>query len=146
MQQRRVGTLTFGILLIIFGILYLCIAIFKLPLQGILVFHNPINVESDSNTTFNNIYVNSNMNITFPIEGDYKPIIGLEFKDNSTTYFEAKNTVLHVYPREQLKQLETERVSLESDLASLELSKAVFILSTIAVISIVVQIFRGSDG
>lgn len=37
MQQRRIGTLTFGILLIIFGILYLCITIFKLPLQGILL-------------------------------------------------------------------------------------------------------------
>lgn len=113
----------------------------RLPIQGILVFDNPIRIEGKINGTFTNIYASSDMNITFPVEGEYRPIIGLEFKDNSTVYFEAKNTILHVYPEEQLKQLETNRVSLESNLASLELSKAVFILSTIAIVSIAVQIF-----
>lgn len=37
MQQRRVGTFTFGISLIFLGILYLCITIFKLPLENILL-------------------------------------------------------------------------------------------------------------
>ncbi|PJI07791.1 hypothetical protein CUB90_07895 [Clostridium sp. CT7] len=37
MQQRRVGTLTFGILLIVWGVLYLCITIFKLPLENMLL-------------------------------------------------------------------------------------------------------------
>jgi len=118
----------------------------RLPAQGILVFENifdemPSLVIENTTIPSKHIFLVREANITFPIEGDYRPIIGLEFKDNSTKYFEAKNTILHVYPEEQLKLLETDRIDLESNLASLELSKAVFILSTIAVISIAVQIF-----
>lgn len=117
----------------------------RLPAQGILVFENPFDEMPSvvmGNTTFSEmeVFIVSEANITFQIEGNYRPIIGFEFDDNSTKYFEAKNTVLHVYPEEQLKILETERVALESNLASLELSKAVFILSFIAIFSIVIQI------
>ncbi|URZ01881.1 hypothetical protein CLAUR_018780 [Clostridium felsineum] len=37
MQQRRVGTLTFGILLIASGIAYLCINILGLPIYNMLL-------------------------------------------------------------------------------------------------------------
>ncbi|AAK78541.1 cellulose synthase/poly-beta-1,6-N-acetylglucosamine synthase-like glycosyltransferase [Clostridium acetobutylicum] len=37
MHQRRVGTLTFGFLLIIFGILYFCVNFFNFPFYYIVV-------------------------------------------------------------------------------------------------------------
>lgn len=33
MKQRRVGTLTFGGLMIVLGIAYLCVTVFKIPIQ-----------------------------------------------------------------------------------------------------------------
>jgi hypothetical protein len=116
----------------------------RLLAQGILVYENPFyempSIVMENTTIPINVALVKEANITFPIEGEYRPIIGFRFKDNSTKYFEARNTILHVYPEEQLKQLETERIDLESNLASLELSKAVFILTFIAMFSIVIQI------
>jgi hypothetical protein len=37
MKSRRVGTLTFGILMIVLGILYLCITVFNLPIEKYVI-------------------------------------------------------------------------------------------------------------
>lgn len=37
MKSRRVGTLTFGILMIVLGVLYLCITVFNLPIEKYVI-------------------------------------------------------------------------------------------------------------
>ena len=47
MQSRRVGTITFGILLIVLGVLYLLIAIFNIPLWEKILKFWPLIVLND---------------------------------------------------------------------------------------------------
>ena len=117
----------------------------NLPRQGILIFPNPISVPAGSNIISENNYVETDANIKWPIEGDYVPIIGFFFKDGTNKIYSANNVVIHVYPKEQLTQIETNRVSLENNQASLELSKAVLILSTVAILALAFQIVDHTD-
>lgn len=115
-----------------------------IPKQGSLAFPNPLNIEG-TNIVVRNVTVISNAQITWPIEGDYTPIIGVFFRDGTNKTYTTNDVVIHVYPQEQLTQIETNRISLENNQASLELSKAVVILSTIAIVAFVVQIVDRTD-
>lgn len=42
MKSRRVGTLTFGALMIILGILYLCITVFNMPIEKYIINFWPL--------------------------------------------------------------------------------------------------------
>lgn len=115
-----------------------------IPKQGSLGFPNPIRIEG-TDITVRNVTVGSSAQITWPIEGDYTSLIGVFFVDGTNKTYTTNDIVIHVYPKEQLTQIETNRVSLENNQASLELSKAVLWLSTIGIVAIFVQIVDHTD-
>jgi len=115
-----------------------------IPKQGILNFPNPYQIEGSGNI-ISNISVGSSTTVIWPIEGDYTPIIGVFFKDGTNKTYTGTDVVIHVYPAEQLTQIDTERASLEASQASLKLSEAVFILGSLSVLAIVIQILDHSE-
>lgn len=117
----------------------------NLPSQGILFFENPFSTEGTEGTIYHNIFYQSTAVICFPMEGDYKPLIKFTFKDGSSKIAEVTNVNLHVYPKEQLTALDTARLSLQASQASLRMSEAVFVLGTISVIALVVQVLDHSE-
>lgn len=114
------------------------------PKQGILSFSNPIGGETQG-ITFSNITIESSLNVKWVIDGDYTPIIGFFFKDGTSKVYPTTNFVIHVYPKEQLTQSENSRVSLEGNQASLELTEAIFWLSTAAIVALLIQIVDRDD-
>lgn len=121
----------------------------NIPLNGIFQFYNPYavpNAEAQSITLFNNTSVAyGNMTIVWHAEGDYKPIIQLNFYDNTSRVVVDDSLVFHVYPLETLTQIETNKIALEANIASLKLSQGVLILGTIAIFALCVQIVDHTD-
>jgi hypothetical protein len=115
------------------------------PIQGIWSITNPYYFEWGSGNTYHNLYVSDTKTVIFPQEGDYSPIIRLVFKDNTNKTFYPDYINIHVYPKEQLKQYDTERASLVSSQASLKLSEAVFIISIVTVLALVFQILDHTE-
>jgi len=115
-----------------------------IPKQGTLAFPNPYRIEG-TGVTVSNITIGSSAQIIWPIEGDYTPIIGVFFTDGTNKTYTGSDVVLHVYPKEQLTQIDTERTSLEASQASLKLSEAVFILGSLSILAVVIQILDHSE-
>jgi hypothetical protein len=115
-----------------------------IPKQGSLAFRNPVYIEGEG-TVVRNVSVGSYTQITWPIEGDYIPIIGVFFRDGTNKTYTTSDVVMHVYPPEQLTQIETNRISLENNQASLDLSRAVLILSTVGIVALAFQIVDRAD-
>lgn len=115
------------------------------PIQAIVSFQNPYNLQAGIGNIYHNNYFEGDCKAIWIIDGDYTPVIGFFFKDGTNKIYQTTNFVIHVYPKEQLTQLENSRVSLENNQASLELSKAVFWLSTVAIIALFIQIIDHSD-
>jgi hypothetical protein len=82
------------------------------PSQGALNFHNP---EATTNPNIghegNILTATSNLTVSWTIDGDYKPIIQLFFADNTSRVYVYDEVVIHVYPEEQLVQIEVNRVN-----------------------------------
>ena len=53
-----------------------------------------------STITFKNIFVESSLDVTWVIDGDYTPVIGFFFKDGTSKVYPTTNFVIHVYPKE----------------------------------------------
>lgn len=115
-----------------------------IPKQGTLNFPNPYRL-GGTGTIVSNISVGSSAQVIWPIEGDYTPIIGVFFLDGTNKTYTGSDVVIHVYPAEQLTQIDTERASLESSQASLKLSEAVFILGSISILAVIIQILDHSE-
>lgn len=115
-----------------------------IPRQGTLNFQNPYHFEGTGNV-ISNISVGSYTQVIWPIEGDYTPIIGVFFTDGTNKTYIGNDVVIHVYPAQQLTQIDTERTSLEASQASLKLSEAVFILGSLSVLAVVIQILDRSE-
>jgi len=111
------------------------------PLQAIVDFQNQYSFEAGYGNVFHNNYLELNTQILWTIEGDYTPVVGFFFKDGSSQIFEVSTFVIHVYPKEQLMQSENNRVSLKNNQANLELSKAIYWLSSVAVVVAIVTVF-----
>lgn len=110
------------------------------PIQAIVSFQNPYNVEAGNGNVFHNNYFERDVEVVWIVDGDYTPVIGFFFKDGTSKIYPTTNFVIHVFPKEQLTQLENNKVSLENNQANLELSKAVYWLSTVAVIVAVIAV------
>ena len=65
-----------------------------------------------SGNYFHNIYLGDTQTVIFPQEGDYSPIIRLTFIDQTNKTYHPDYISIHVYPKEQLTQYDTERASL----------------------------------
>lgn len=63
------------------------------------------------------------------MDGDYKPVIGVFYDNNTNSTMVIDDVVIHVYPKEQLTQIETNK-------ASVILSFTVLILSIVGVITL----------
>ena len=72
--------------------------------------------------------------VTWPLDGDFKPLMVLFFQDGSTQETTTQDIVFHVYPQEQLTQLESTNVSVI-------LTYAVFVLTLLGVIGIGVELW-----
>jgi hypothetical protein len=87
-----------------------------------------------------NLVINASMQALWPVEGDYKPLVELFMLDGSSQNILVDSVVLHVYPQEQLAQIETNEVSLATNEASFNLSIVVFLFSIFTVIALIFQI------
>lgn len=83
------------------------------PRQGYLVFYNPIHLENMTGQEYDNIVLiqDDSINVLWTLEGDYKPIIGIFFKDGTNKTLTSESMVLHVYPKEQLTLIETNKTN-----------------------------------
>ena len=72
--------------------------------------------------------------IYFPVEGDYQGIMMLSFANGATQEITIPNLVLHVYPQEELTQLESTHISVM-------LTYAVFVLTIMGIINIGVDLW-----
>jgi hypothetical protein len=101
-------------------------------------------IDGKNGTLHGNIMVGSSdtqtTQILWPIQGDYAPLIGVHFDDGTSQSFSIDDTKIHVYPPEQATQIESERVALEMNQASLKLSIAVFVLSILSAVTLFFQI------
>lgn len=102
------------------------------PLQGILQLSNPVYYNGGSGVSFHNVFSSSDITIKWVTEGDYTPLVGFFFKDGTSKVYPTTNFVIHVYPMSEREQIENNIVSLRNNQANLELSKAVYLLSAVA--------------
>lgn len=112
-----------------------------IPQQGSLNFPNPNEQYYSGNLTPSpnlRIVITANTTVYWPIEGDYKPLIELLYFDGTKQAMTIDTVVLHVYPQEQLTQIETNQ-------ASISLAVVVLIFSTVGIIALVVQILDRSE-
>jgi hypothetical protein len=111
---------------------------FNLANSGIFIdSQNDYGVVSWGQTTTANVF--------WSMEGDYKPIIAVFYADKTNQTFTTDDIVIHVYPEQQLSEIESERISLDTNQASLQLSWIILILSAFTVIALIVQIWDVSD-
>ncbi len=75
-----------------------------------------------------------NETVTWSIEGEYKPIIGIFYKDGTNTTLTTDDVVIHVYPKEQLTQVKTNKVTVELAIVALA-------ISGLGILSILMQIW-----
>jgi hypothetical protein len=111
------------------------------PMRATMGFPNPDDQYYLGNMTPSpNLSEVIQLNSTFywSIEGDYKPVIELSSFDGTTQPLNVDAVVLHVYPQEQLTQIETNQ-------ASINLAVVVLIFSTVGIIALVVQILDHSE-
>lgn len=100
-----------------------------------------ITLTNTNNTdAFGNIVMTGQETIFWPVDGDYQALMTVFFQDGSNQPMTMPDVVFHVYPKEQLTQIETNQISLETNQASLQLSEAVLILSTVSIFALIVQI------
>ncbi|MCL5950005.1 MAG: hypothetical protein M1490_05965 [Candidatus Bathyarchaeota archaeon] len=103
--------------------------IFHFPKQAYLVFNN-----SDHNRglTFDDsgkiVYIFcDDTQAYWSLDGDFKPIVGVFFADNTNKTMIIDDVIIHVYPREQLTQMQSNSVSLILSIAGLILGSVVVI-------------------
>lgn len=86
-----------------------------IPHNGVFQVDNPyvfpnavaqhMTIENDTDTEYRNI------TIVWHTDGDYKPIIQLNYYDGSSQVIVDNDLVFHVYPTNQLTQIETNRIN-----------------------------------
>jgi len=92
-----------------------------LPIGAELFFETPFHVPESSTLTITGILVASvdSAVITWPIDGDYKPIIGVFYNDGTNSTYTTDDVIMHVYPQEQLTQIISTKVNMELTIAFL---------------------------
>jgi hypothetical protein len=117
------------------------------PMSGYFSFDNVMSMTNKTGRYYltGTALMQANRTIMWQQEGDYKPILQINYVGGSSLVNVIDEVVFHVNPREQLTQLETNRIGLEANIASLRLSEAVLILGTIAIVALCVQIVDRSD-
>ena len=110
-----------------------------IPKQGILQFSHDRFVPDYNRITgeIASVWFGDSV-VTWSIEGDYKPIIGIFFNDGKNTTMTVEDITIHVYPKEQLTQMQTNKVATEVAIVA-------FGFSGLGVISIVVAIFPKNE-
>ncbi|MCW4018924.1 MAG: hypothetical protein NWF00_09655 [Candidatus Bathyarchaeota archaeon] len=115
-----------------------------IPKAGTLSFYNPIGGDTVNaaahNNVFRNITINCDTQVVWQVEGNYSPLIVVFFNDGTNKTYTTDDVIIHVYPRAQLAQIESERVSLSATQANLKLSEAVFILGIVSIVALVIQV------
>ena len=113
--------------------------------QGTIVFSNnfpnsPYYPYGNSTPPSNANYISTgHSTVYWSVDGDYKPVFELFFFDGTNSPLTTVDSVvLHVYPQEQLTQIETNQ-------ASINLSVVVLIFSTVGIIALVVQIWDHTE-
>ncbi|MDD5240049.1 MAG: hypothetical protein PHH61_06340 [Candidatus Nanoarchaeia archaeon] len=105
---------------------------FGLPKQAFLIFNNS---ETTSGLVINQDtgrfgkLMCDDVDATWSIDGSYHPIIGIFYNDNTNTTMTIDDIVIHVYPKEQLTQIQT-------NIVTVILSIAVFLLSFFGVLDL----------
>jgi hypothetical protein len=107
-----------------------------IPEQAFLVFDNKSGAFTIDNITGKLVYfVIKNMKVNWSVDGDYKPIIGVFYNDNTNSTMTDEDVVIHVFPKEQYTQIQTNK-------ASIILSWAVLGLSLIGVFDLFIQLWN----
>lgn len=114
------------------------------PLQGSLRFgqwtEKSISYVDSNHNTYTD-YANvaqDNIAVSWSTDGDYRPIIQWFFSNGTSQLTIYDEVVIHVYPQEQLTQIETNRVSIS-------LSVIVLAFSTVGIAALVVQILDRTE-
>lgn len=105
---------------------------FGIPRQAFLIFNNSQGSRGlvfDNDTKQFGYIMCDDVNATWSIEGNYSPIIGIFYNDNTNVTMTDEDVVIHVYPKEQLTQIQT-------NIVMVILSVAVFALSFIGVLDL----------
>jgi len=107
-----------------------------IPKQGFIIF-NATDRFLDFNTLTGTAVYNilGNATITWSVDGASKPILGILYDDGTNTTMTIEDLVLNVYPKEQLTQVQTNKVTTE-------LTIAVFIFAFFGVFSIASDIWH----
>lgn len=108
----------------------------EIPEQGYLDFTQTNKFENNSGQEFGGLVsdLEANEEVVWTIDGEYKPIIGIFFKDNTNKTFTSDDVIIHVYPKEQLTNIQVNKVNIE-------LTLAVFILTFLGVCSLMVELW-----
>lgn len=117
----------------------------EVPIEGVLRFDNEIYTAKNKypnidftvqpNTTFRIITSNQ---VIWNIDGDYTPKVAVFFFDGSNKTYTPQNTVLHVYPQEQLQQSQTNKVSVIITLA-------LFVFSAVGIASLFFDLWESGQ-
>lgn len=106
-----------------------------IPRQGFIVFNATDRMLDYNRITGKAVYnILGDSTISWPIDGESKTILGIFYNDGTNTTMAINDLVLHVYPKEQLTQIQTNKVTTE-------LTVAVFIFATFGVFSIASDIW-----
>jgi hypothetical protein len=106
-----------------------------IPRQGFTVFNSTDRFLDYSRITGEVVYnILGNSTIVWSIDGESKPIIGIFYNDGTNETIAIQDLSLHVYPKEQLTQVQTNKVTTE-------LTFAVFIFAFFGVFSIASDIW-----
>ena len=106
-----------------------------IPKQGMLQFGNErfyLEVNKITGEVESVWYTSAN--VTWSIEGDYKPIIGIFYTDGKNSTMTTEDVVIHVYPKGQLTQIQTNKVTTQ-------LAFVAYVFSGLGVASIIIQIY-----
>ena len=116
-----------------------------MPIPGELFFDNIIyedhlkypnvTVEVQPETVFELI---DNTKVAWAIDGDYVPTIEITFFDGTNQTIVANDISIHVYPQEELTQIETNKVSVIITLA-------LFIFSAVGVVTLFFDLWDSEE-
>jgi hypothetical protein len=93
----------------------------------------------------NSVVFEDTRSIFWSLDGDYKAIIHLIYKNGTTSTLLSDSTVMHVYPEEELTQVITSQAAVNLAVVSITVSIVALFIGAISVFSLAIQIIDGGN-